>query len=55
MSYGSVILKELIEEVKGMTSEEYDALYEESLKLKEVHIVLPEDRRPDSLKPLERS
>ena len=49
MSYGSQVLKELIDEVKNMTSEEYNALYEESLKLEEVHIVLPEDKRPDSL------
>ena len=44
MSYGSVILKELTDEVKNMTIEEYNALYEEALKLEEVHIVLPRDK-----------
>ena len=41
-SYGSRILKEIIREIKNMTAEEYNALHEESLKLDDVEIVLPQ-------------
>jgi hypothetical protein len=48
MSYGSDVLKALIEEVKKMTPEEYSKLYEESLKLDDVKIVLPQVNRERS-------
>ena len=43
MNKGSEILKELIEEVKHMSYEEYNKLYEESLKYSDVKIILKKD------------
>ena len=42
-NYGSRILKELIEEIKNMSSEEYNKLYEEFLKYEDVKIILRKD------------
>jgi hypothetical protein len=39
-NYGSIILKELIEEVKSMSTEEYNKLYDESCKHEDVKIIL---------------
>lgn len=41
-NYGARVLRELTEEVKNMTVEDYDKLYESCKDADEVHLVFPE-------------